>query len=74
MRGAGALLTLMLLSWIYVRFQGAAAVTAVFFGVKAAVLAIVLEAVLRIGRRALRNSWMVSLAAAAFIAMFKNTS
>jgi chromate transporter len=64
------LLTMLLLSWIYVRFQGIAAVTAVFFGLKAAVLAVVLEALLRIARRALRNSWMVSLAAAAFIAMF----
>jgi chromate transporter len=64
------LLTMLVLSWIYVRYQGIAAVTAVFFGLKAAVLAVVLEALLRIARRALRNSWMVSLAAAAFIAMF----
>ena len=45
-------------------------VEALFFGLKAAVLAIVLEAVVRIGRRALRNRVMVALAAAAFVAIF----
>jgi chromate transporter len=64
------LLAMLLLSWIYVRFQGVAAVSALFFGLKAAVLAIVLEAMLRIARRALRNRSMVMLAAAAFVAMF----
>ena len=49
---------------------GSALVAALFFGLKAAVLAIVLEAVLRIGRRALRNAVMVTLAAAAFVAIF----
>ena len=45
-------------------------VEALFFGLKAAVLAIVLEAVVRIGRRALKNNVMVALAAAAFVAIF----
>ena len=47
-----------------------AIVQALFFGLKAAVLAIVLEAVVRIGRRALKNRVMVGLAAAAFVAIF----
>ncbi|MBY5337234.1 chromate efflux transporter [Rhizobium leguminosarum] len=61
---------IMALSWIYAIFGNVGAVQALFFGLKAAVLAIVLEAVLRIGRRALRNKVMIGLAAAAFIALF----
>jgi chromate transporter len=45
-------------------------VSALFFGLKAAVLAIVIEAVVRVGKRALKNNVMLSLAAAAFIAIF----
>ncbi len=45
-------------------------VQALFFGLKAAVLAIVVEAVIRIGKRALKNGAMVALAAAAFVAIF----
>src|SRR6185312_5396142 len=45
-------------------------VAALFFGLKAAVLAVVVEAVLRIGRRALRNRFMVALAAGAFLAIY----
>ncbi len=44
---------------------GVPLVAAVFFGLKAAVLAIVLEAVVRVGRRALKNNAMLALAAAA---------
>ncbi|MER8849530.1 chromate efflux transporter [Mesorhizobium australicum] len=61
---------IMALSWIYAIFGNVGAVQALFFGLKAAVLAIVLEAVLRIGRRALKNNVMVGLAAAAFLALF----
>jgi chromate transporter len=45
-------------------------VEALFFGLKAAVLAIVLEAVVRIGRRALKSRVMVAIATAAFVAIF----
>ena len=45
-------------------------VAALFFGLKAAVLAIVLEAVVRIGKRALKNRVMIGIAAAAFVAIF----
>ena len=64
------MIAIMALSWIYAIFGNVGAVQALFFGLKAAVLAIVLEAVLRIGRRALKNNVMVGLAAAAFIALF----
>ncbi|MEK1928283.1 MAG: chromate transporter, partial [Pararhizobium sp.] len=63
-------LAIMALSWIYAIFGNVGLVQSLFFGLKAAVLAIVLEAVLRIGRRALKNNVMVGLAAAAFIALF----
>src|ERR1700710_2669474 len=45
-------------------------VEAVFFGLKAAVLAIVVQAVVRIGKRALRNRVMIALAAIAFVGIF----
>ena len=63
------LVAIMALSWIYALFGQVGLVQALFFGLKAAVLAIVLEAVLRIGRRALRNRVMLALAAAAFIGL-----
>ncbi|SEP43178.1 chromate transporter [Methylobacterium sp. ap11] len=64
------LLAIMGLSWIYVLYGEAGPVAGLFFGLKAAVLAIVLEAVQRIGRRALRGPAMTALAAAAFAALF----
>lgn len=64
------LVAIMVLSWIYVAFGNVGLVKALFFGLKAAVLAIVLEAVVRVGRRALKNRIMIGLAALAFIAIF----
>lgn len=55
------------LSILYALYRQVALVDAVFFGVKAAVLAVVVEAVLRIGRRALKTRAMVAVAAVAFI-------
>ncbi len=60
----------MLLSWVYVLLGKISLVQGLFFGLKAAVLVIVIEAVLRVGKRALRNNVMRALAAAAFIAIF----
>ncbi len=65
--GAAAI---MALSIVYAVYGAVGAVQALFFGLKAAVLAVVVEAVIRIGRRALRNRTMVALAAAAFLAIF----
>lgn len=58
------------LSILYVTLRHVPLVDGLFFGVKAAVLAIVIEAGLRISRRALRNRAMVAVAIAAFIAIF----
>jgi chromate transporter len=64
------LAAIMALSWIYAAFGRVPLVEALFCGLKAAVLAIVLEAVVRVGRRALRNATMLALAASAFVAIF----
>src|SRR6195256_1440636 len=63
-------ISIMALSYIYAGWGNVSFVEALFFGLKAAVLAIVLEAVVRIGKRALRNRVMIALAAIAFIAIF----
>jgi chromate transporter len=61
---------IMALSLIYAAFGNVPEITALFFGLKAAVLAIVLQAVVRIGSRALKNRSMVAIAVAAFLAIF----
>ena len=61
---------IMVLSWIYAAAGDVGWVSALFFGLKAAVLAIVAEAVRRIGARALRNNVLRAIAAAAFVAIF----
>ena len=61
---------IMVLSWIYALLGNVGIVQGLFFGLKAAVLAIVLEAVVRVGRRALKNRGMIGIAAAAFLAIF----
>ncbi|HDZ09185.1 chromate efflux transporter [Pseudohongiella sp.] len=63
-------LSIMALSYIYVLYGNISAVEGLFFGLKTAVLAIVLQAVVRIGSRALKNNVMLGLAAAAFVAIF----
>ena len=63
-------IAIMALSYIYAAYGNVGFVEALFFGLKAAVLAIVIEAVVRIGKRALRNPIMVTLAAIAFVAIF----
>ena len=61
---------IMALSWVYVLLGKISLVQGLFFGLKAAVLVIVVEAVLRVGKRALRNNVMRGLAVAAFVAIF----
>ena len=65
--GAIVMLTL---SVLYVTYAQLTLVNAIFYGVKAAVLAIVVEAIFRIGRRALKSRLHLSVAAAAFAALF----
>ena len=58
------------LSSFYVLYSDAPLIEGLFFGVKAAVLAVVVEAVIRIGRRALKNRVMVAIALLAFLAIY----
>ncbi len=64
------MLAIMILSWVYVLLGKVPIVQGMFFGLKAAVLVIVVEAVLRVGRRALRGWAMRGIALAAFVAIF----
>ncbi|MBB4359886.1 chromate transporter [Bradyrhizobium sp. CIR18] len=64
------IIAIMGLSYIYAAFGNVSFVEALFFGLKAAVLAIVIEAVVRVGKRALKNRIMIALAAIAFVAIF----
>jgi chromate transporter len=63
-------IAIMGLSYIYAGFGHVGFIAALFFGLKAAVLAIVVQAVVRVGKRALKSSVMIGLAAVAFIAIF----
>jgi chromate transporter len=63
-------IAIMGLSYVYAAYGNVGFVEAVFFGLKAAVLAIVVQAVVRLGKRALRNRVMIALAAIAFVAIF----
>jgi chromate transporter len=62
--------TILALSIVYALYGQVPLVLAVFIGLKAAVLAVVVEAVIRIGRKALKNRMMVAIAASAFVAIY----
>lgn len=65
-----SLLILIALSWLYVAFGDVPLVAGLFYGIKPAVTAIVMQAAHRIGSRALKNSWLWAIASAAFVAIF----
>ena len=58
------------LSWIYAAYGSVPWIAAIFYGLKPAVTAIVAVALIRIGRRALKNSLMWGVAAVAFAAIY----
>ena len=60
---------LLALSAVYVAFGTTTAITAVFTGLAAAVLAIVVQAVVRVARKALNSRALVALALASFVAL-----
>ena len=64
-----SLLILMTLSYIYLRFGDVPAVAGVLYGIKPAVVAIVLFAAYRIGSRALKNKTLWAITVAAFVAI-----
>jgi chromate transporter len=63
-------ISIMALSYIYAAWGRVPIVSAMFFGLRAAVLAIVLEAVLRIGKRALKSPALLLIAALSFFGIF----
>jgi chromate transporter len=65
-----AAVLLWVLSWVYVSFGHVAWLAAAFYGLKPAVTAVVAAAVIRIGKKALKNEVMWVLAAGAFVAIF----
>ena len=58
------------LSWVYIAYGDVPWVAGLFYGIKPAVTAIVLQAAYRIGSRALKNRWLWGIAAASLVAIF----
>ena len=65
-----SLLLLIGLSWVYMAHGDQPLVAGLFYGIKPAVTAIVLQAAWRIGSRALKNTWLWGIAAVSFVAIF----
>ena len=63
-------LSILALSLAYSALLGTAALDAVFFGIQAAVLAVILQALIKLGKRALASRWMPGISLAAFLAIF----
>ena len=65
-----SLFILIALSWVYIAFGQLPLVAGLFYGIKPAVAAIVVQAAHRIGTRALKDPLLWAIAAASFVAMF----
>jgi chromate transporter len=63
-----SVLILLVLSFVYVRYGEAPAVEGVLRGLAAVVVALIVQALLRLGPRLLAKPWLVALAALAFFA------
>jgi chromate transporter len=61
---------LIVLSWAYIALGDMPLVAGLFYGIKPAMTAIVVQAAHRIGARALKNNWLWAIAAASFVAIF----
>lgn len=61
---------ILILSILYAEFQELKLINALFFGLKAAVLAVVIEAIIKIGKRALKSKAMYAIAFGTFIGIF----
>ena len=58
------------LTWLYAALGALPVVAALFYGVKAAVIGFILEALVKVGRRALKGPQDIALASVAFLALF----
>ncbi len=65
-----SLVLLIVLSWVYIAFGDLPVVAGLFYGIKPAVTAIVVQAAHRIGSRALKNNRLWAISAASFVAIF----
>ena len=65
-----SLFILIALSWVYIAFGDVSLVAGLFYGIKPAVTAIVVQAAHRIGSRALKNNALWAIAGASFVAIF----
>src|SRR5918994_1057585 len=65
-----SIFVLLLLSYLSVAYSDVPAITGLLYGVQPVVIAIVVEAVLRIGRRTLHHSALVAFAVLAFVALY----
>jgi chromate transporter len=65
-----SLFILIALSWLYMAYGATPAIAGLFYGIKPAVTALVLQAAWRIGTRTLHSGWLWAVAAAAFLAIF----
>ena len=63
-------IVMLVVSLLYVLGRGIPVIDGALFGIKAAVLVIVVEALIRIGRRSLKTNLLIGVAAAAFIGIF----
>jgi len=65
-----SLLLLIALSWVYIAYGQVTWVAGLFYGIKPAVTAIVMQAAHRIGSRVLQNNFLIAIAAASFVFIF----
>ncbi|MDO8439216.1 MAG: chromate efflux transporter [Telluria sp.] len=64
-----SLLLLIVLSWVYLAYGSMPVVAGILYGIKPAIVAVVLAAAWRIGTRSLRNRILAGIAVAAFLAI-----
>ena len=65
-----SIFVLLVISYVYARFGEVAEISAVLDGIKAVVVAIVVEAVWKIGKKAFKSVWHIGIAALAFVAIY----
>ncbi|PLS83941.1 MAG: chromate transporter, partial [Actinobacteria bacterium] len=65
-----SIFVLLLLSWLAVAYSDVPAITGLLYGVQPVVIAIVVEAVLRIGKRSLNHAVLAAFALVAFVALY----
>lgn len=65
-----SLFILIALSWLYIAYGHLPLMAGLFYGMKPAVTAIVIQAAYRVGSQALKNSLLWAIAAVAFVAIF----